>query len=86
MLTLAMDLFAWQENNARTDPTIACVYGESTEETIWISNTAPMCFEQLLGIMMHEALHDTVRVDSTFLSYDEEHQCMFLLGDRIYWS
>jgi hypothetical protein len=65
--------------------TVEYVYGESTKDQIWISSTAPMSFEELLTILIHEALHDAVLVDGEFLTCHQEHQCMFLLGDRTYW-
>ena len=43
------------------------------------------CFDELLNTLIHEALHDTARVDGEFLTCDEEHEVMFLLGDRTYW-
>ena len=62
------------------------VYGESDPGAIWISSTAPMTFEELLTTLMHEALHDSVLIDRSLLSCDEEHQCMFLLGDHLFCS
>ena len=60
-------------------------YGESSTDTIWISNSVPMAFDELLNTLIHEALHDTTRVDGEFLTCNEEHEVMFLLGDRTYW-
>ena len=60
-------------------------YGESTESQIWISKTCPMSFEFLVGLLIHEALHDTVRVDGEILSCDDEHRCMAILGDTMYF-
>ena len=52
---------------------------------IWISKTVPMSFEELIGLLIHEALHDTARVDGEFLSCDHEHRCMAILGDTMYF-
>ena len=57
-------------------------YGESSTDTIWISNSVPMAFDELLNTLIHEALHDTTRVDGEFLTCNEEHEVMFLLGRR----
>ena len=44
-----------------------------------------MSFEFLVGLLIHEALHDTVRVDGEILSCDDEHRCMAILGDTMYY-
>ena len=51
-----------QENPERMTPTsyrrkIEYVYGESDGETIWISRTTPMSFEELLNTLIHEVCH-----------------------------
>ena len=79
-----------QENPHRMDSRsyrralVEYVYGESDPHGIWVSSTAPMSFEELLNTLIHEALHDSVLVDNTFLSCDEEHECMFILGDHLF--
>jgi len=65
-----------EENHERMSATAyrlnyECVYGESNPDAIWVSRQVCMTFEELLAILIHEALHDTVLVDGEFLSGDE---------------
>jgi len=41
----------------------------------------PMSFDELVGVLVHEYLHNWCRVRGHFMSCHNEHQCMRGLGD-----
>ena len=57
------------------------VFGLCDGETIWISD-GKMHYKNIVGTLIHEALHGTVRVPKRDeLTEDEEHDAMIALGD-----
>jgi hypothetical protein len=55
--------------------------GETDGVSIQISDTAPMTFDELVGVLVHECLHNYCTVRGRFMSCYNEHICMRGLGD-----
>ena len=69
------------------------IFGETDGESIWISKSYKFTFNSLVSTIIHEALHCTVKVyrptrqcDWKFLSEDDDHYCMWLLGEDRAWE
>lgn len=56
------------------------VYGLCDGETIWISD-GKMHYKNIVGTLIHEALHGTVRAKGREFTEEEEHCAMERLGD-----
>ena len=57
-------------------------YGETNGLHIWVS-TRPMCYEELVGTLVHEELHCFCRVRGRFLGERADHHCMAVLGELV---
>lgn len=66
-------------NNAVLCPRDDC-FGWCDGTTLWISN-GKMHYKNIVGTLIHEALHNTVYMNNSELSEDQEHTAMELLGD-----
>ena len=56
--------------------------GETDGKRIGISSTVPMTFDELVGVLVHECLHNYCKVRGRFMSCYNEHVCMRGLGDN----
>ncbi len=56
------------------------IYGECDEERIWIAKEK-MSNAYLLGTLLHEALHYSVRFNDRYICEDDEHSIFRTLGD-----
>jgi len=56
--------------------------GETDGVGIAISDTIPMTFDELVGVLVHECLHNYCTVRGRFMSCHSEHICMRGLGDE----
>jgi hypothetical protein len=56
-------------------------YGITNGFVIEISDCMPMGFDQLVGTLVHEALHCFCRVRGRWLPTSAEHHCMRVLGE-----
>jgi len=67
------------------DPFLEKVWGESNDEDVAVSDEFPMTDAELVGTVMHEALHYVVRLDRGYgwrdLCTRVEHEVMAFLGD-----
>ena len=69
------------------------IFGETDGESIWISKSYKFTFNSLVSTIIHEALHCTVKVyrptrhcEWKCLSEDDDHYCMWLLGEDRAWE
>lgn len=57
--------------------------GETDGTCIDISQTVPMSFDELVGVLVHECLHNYCKVRGKYMSCHNEHTCMRGLGDLV---
>ena len=69
------------------------IFGETDGSSIWISKAYKFTFHSLVSTLIHEALHCTVKVNRPTrqsvwkcLSEDDDHYCMWLLGEDRAWE
>ena len=55
--------------------------GRTDGETIEICAACPMTHAEIVGTLLHEAMHDWCRVRGKFMSCANEHYCMSRCGD-----
>jgi hypothetical protein len=55
--------------------------GRTDGVTIEISGGCDMTYPELIGTLIHEAMHDWCRVRGKFMSCGREHHCMSQCGD-----
>ena len=55
--------------------------GQTDGDTIEVSSNTLMTFTDLVGVLVHEALHNWCHVYGRVLSGTVEHHCMAVLGD-----
>ena len=55
-------------------------FGYCDGQTIWISD-GKMHYKNIVGTLIHEALHGTVHTRGRVFTEDEEHRAMENLGD-----
>ncbi len=55
-------------------------FGYCDGETIWVSD-GKMHYKNIVGTLIHEALHGTVHTKGREFTEDEEHRAMEMLGD-----
>ena len=69
----------------KIDPFLENVWGESNDEDVAVSDEFPMTDAELVGTIMHEALHYVCRLDRGYgwrdLCTRVEHEVMEFLGD-----
>ena len=53
--------------------------GATDNVRIWVSDTALMSFDEVVGTLVHEYLHNFCRVRGKYMSCDNEHKCMYAL-------
>ena len=56
--------------------------GETDGVCITISHVEPMTFDELIGVLVHECLHNYCLVRGKYMSCYNEHMCMRGLGDE----
>lgn len=54
--------------------------GETDGSNIYISKHMPMSSNELVAVLLHEALHNFCVVKGKFMSCENEHRCMSSLG------
>ncbi len=67
-------------NNTKLSPESDNKHGESDYETIWISKNK-ISDAELLGVMIHEALHYFATFNGQDICEKDEHYIMRMLGD-----
>ena len=56
-------------------------FGETDGVQIWISQSTPMSFAEIVGTLIHEELHCFCRARGRYLAASSDHRCMKTLGD-----
>lgn len=82
-----MDKAIQRARVCKIDPVLEGVWGESNDEDVWVSNEFEMTDPELVGTIMHEALHYVCRVDRGYgfrdLCTRVEHGVMEFMGDIV---
>ena len=72
----------WRIQTATLAPMPSPLLGLTDGVQIEISDSIPMQFAELVGVLIHEALHTHCRVRGRALPVHVEHRCMKSLGDQ----